>query len=86
MTTATARLLSAGRHLVWDAQPRTRRAVQPGLQPGRRHRPPLPTTDRPQAAGSNIPADRARSGLQAEAAPDDLLHDLGGAAETLQHL
>src|ERR1700726_3645693 len=27
------------------------------LHPGRRHGPPLPTMDRPQAAGSNIPAD-----------------------------
>ncbi len=54
---------------------------QPGFQPGRRHGPPLPTIDGPQAAGPDIPADRARSGQQAEATADDLRHDLDGAAE-----
>ncbi len=86
MTTATARLLPAGAASGLGWEPRTRRAAQPGLQPGRRHGPPLPSMHRPQAAGPDIPADRTRSGLQAEAAPDDLLHDLGGAAATLQHL
>ncbi len=59
MTTATARPLSAGRHPVPDAPPRTRRAAQPGFRPGRRHGPPLPSTDRPQAADSNILANIA---------------------------
>jgi len=57
-----------------------------------RHGPPLPDTDLPQAAGSNfssnIPLEPSGTGyveslvrLQAQAAADDLLHDLGGAAE-----
>ncbi len=57
-----------------------------------RQGPPLPDTDLPQAAGSNfssnIPLEPSGTGyvenlvrLQAEAAADDLLLDLGGTAE-----
>src|SRR2546421_7437445 len=57
-----------------------------------RQGPPLPDTDLPQPAGSNfssnIPLEPGGTDyvenlvrLQAQAAPDDLLHDLGGAAE-----
>jgi hypothetical protein len=57
-----------------------------------RQGPPLPDTDLPQAAGSNfssnIPLELRGTGyvenllrLQAEAAADDLFHDLGSAAE-----
>ncbi len=62
-----------------------------------RQGPPLPDTDLPQAAGSNfssdIPLEPSGTGyvenlvrLQAEAAADDFLLDLGGAAEALQYL
>ena len=59
----------------------------------RLYTPPLPGTGSPQMASSNKPAnipsgtgstaflERTRSGLEPEAASDDLLHDLGGAAE-----
>src|SRR5713226_3811125 len=57
-----------------------------------RQGPPLPDTDLPQAAGSNfssnIPLEPSGTGyvenlvrLQAQAAADDLFHDLGGAAD-----
>ena len=57
-----------------------------------RQGPPLPDTDLPQAAGSNfssnIPLEPGGTGyvenlvrLQAQAAANRLLHDLGGAAE-----
>ena len=65
---------------------------QPGLWPGRRHGSPVPVTGRPQAASSDFLSDivlgTESTGfvedlvrLRAEAAADDLLHDLGGAAE-----
>ncbi len=58
----------------------------------RLHVPPLPATDSPQAAGSNFPSNiglgteitgsvECLVRLEAEAAADDLLLDLGGAAE-----
>jgi len=61
----------------------------------RLHAPPLPSTDSPQPAGSNISPNIAfRTGctdfvnilirLQAEATADDLLLDLGGAAGDLR--
>jgi hypothetical protein len=57
-----------------------------------RQGPPLPDTNLPQAAGSNFssntPLEPGGTGyvenlvrLQAQAASDDPLHDLGGAAE-----
>ena len=56
MTTVTPRSLLAGRHPVPDAAPRTRHTHFWVSCSGRV---PLPGTDRPQAASSNIPPDIA---------------------------
>ena len=69
-----------------------RAASQPGFRQSRRRGPALPATDRPRApvltsclASCQEPGERASQrilvGLEAGAAADDLLHDLGGAAE-----
>lgn len=44
---------------VGGGAPRTHHAAQPGFQPGSRHRPTLPSTDRPQTPGPSTPADNA---------------------------
>ena len=92
MATATTRPLSGGRYPVSNPGAQKASPSSVGVWPGRHHGPPLSSTDRPQAASSNIPANIALEtestgfvkglvSLQAEAAADDLLHDLGGAAE-----
>ena len=68
------------------------RAARPAPSASQHHGSPLPTIDLPRTASSNILPNitlesgstgsvKPSSGLQAEVAADDLLHDLGGAAE-----
>ena len=82
-------------HSTTHARP-TRNGSDSTISRSGRQGPPLPDTDLAQAAGSNFPynivlgtestgfvEDLVR--LEAEAAVDDIFHDLGGAAEALQN-
>jgi len=69
-------LFNSSGDTVPNAPPRRRRAAQPGFQPGRRHGPPLPSTDRPQAGASNIPAN-TMLGTESTGSANDLVRTYG---------